>query len=244
MTKRMTARATLAAVAAIALGPLALAGTASAQGETANATALIINGGRTVAADCPPGGGTNSPGGPFGLVTVGALTATCTDAGAQASAATVTVGTLTLGLVQSECTTGPNGTASSSVVVLNDPTGTIAPGTLVTNQVQIIVPLVGTVTLNEPINEPGFRGFNALRITAVGQTIIVAQSRCSTAAPPPAYPLQAALTAGDLGAPPISAGEGDGTPAWLFWLAGAVLVVAAGATFRPGLLGRGRTSDG
>ena len=239
MIKRQAARAALAVVCAMALGVLAPPGTAWAQGENANATGLIFNGGRTAAADCPPGGGANAPGGPFGLVTVGALTATCTDAGAEASAATVTVGTLQLGLVQSQCTTGPTGTASSSVVVI-DGAGGLVPTGIITGPLTVNLGLV-TVSFNEPINEPGFRGFNALHITALGQDIIVAQSRCSTAA---AYPLQAALTAGELGTPPVSAGDGDSTPAWLFWLAGAVLVVAAGTTFRPRLLGRGRTSDG
>lgn len=239
MIKRQTAKAALA-LAAMVLGLFALPGTAWGQGETANATALIFNNGRVVPADCPPGGGAgSSPGGVFGAVTVGVLTASCTDAGAQASAASVTIGTLQLGLVQSQCTTGPNGTASSSVAVISG--GGPLNGQVLTGQTTINAG-VATVSLNEPINEPGFRGFNAVRITALGVAdIIIAQSRCSTAA---AYPLQAALTAGDLGAPPVSAGDGDGTPAWLFWLAGAVLVVAAGATFRPGLLGRGRASDG
>ena len=240
MMRRPTARTGLAAVGAILLATLAWAGSASAQvGSNANATALIFNGGRTVPADCPPGGGGTAPGGPFGLVTVGVLNASCTDAGAQASAASVTLGNLQLGLVQSQCTTGPTGTASSGVLVQNDPSG-VLPAGLVTNTVTLNLGLI-TVVLNEPINEPGFRGFNAVHVTALGQDIIIAQSRCRTTA----YPLNAALTAGtDLGVQPLPGGDGGGAPMWLFGLAAGVLVVAAGATLRPALLRRSHASDG
>ncbi|MDQ4088938.1 MAG: hypothetical protein M3163_01305 [Actinomycetota bacterium] len=240
--KRITVRAGVAVLGAIALAVPAMTGTASAQaGSNANATGLIINGGRIAPADCPPGGGTTAPGGPFGLVTVGALTADCTNAGAEASAATVTVGTLQLGLVQSQCTTGPTGTASSSVAVISG-AGAL-DNTIVTNTVPIDIG-VATVVLNEPINEPGFRGFNALRITLLGQTIIVGQSRCSTAA---AYPLQADLSVGtdtDGGSMSPVSQDAGGAPSWLFWLAAAVLIVAAQATFLPGLLRRRRASHG
>lgn len=63
----------LLAVMALTTG----AGPASAAGEVSNATGLIINGGRTAPANCPPGGSASNPGGTFGLVTVGVLTANC-----------------------------------------------------------------------------------------------------------------------------------------------------------------------
>lgn len=237
MTKRPTAQTGLAAVGAIILASLAWAGSASAQvGSNASSTALIINGGRIAPADCPPGGGATEPGGTFGLVTVGVLNASCTDLGAQASAASVTLGTLQLGLVQSQCTTGPLGTASSSVVDIN---GNPVVGPLSLD----LGPVLGIaqVVVNEQFNEGGFRVVNALRITVLGQTIIVAQSRCSTAG----YPLNAALTAEtDLGVQPLSGGDGGGAPMWLFGLAAGVLVIAAAATLRRGMLRGNHASNG
>jgi hypothetical protein len=223
------------------MASLGWAGSASAQvpGSNANATALRIDGGRTVPADCPPGGGGTAPGQTAGLVTVGVLNASCTETSAQASAASVNVGTLQLGLVQSQCTTGPTGTASSSVLVVNGAGGLVPTG-LITNTVTVNLG-IATVVLNEPISEPGFRGFNAVHITALGLDVIVAQSRCRTTA----YPLNAALTAGaDLGVQPLPVGDGGGAPMWLFGLAAGVLVVATGATLRPALLRRNHASDG
>jgi len=228
-------------VAAITVGLLGLVGPASAQaGSNASATALIFNGARTVPADCPPGGGGEDAGGTFGLVTVGLLTANCTDLGATASAATVTVGTLQLGLVQSQCTTGPTGTASSSVLVISG--GGALNGQIVTETVTLTVG-DASVTLNEPITEPGFRGFNAVHVRALDQDVIVAQTRCRT----DTYAVQVGIGAGtDLGGQPVPAADegANGAPAWLFWLAAAVLLVAAQATFLPGLLRRRHSSHG
>ncbi len=240
----MSARAGLAVVGAVILGSLALAGTALAgaapPGSNANATGLIVGGGRVATADCPPGGNASNPGGTFGLVTVGLLTAECTNAGANASAAEVTVGTLRLGLVQSQCTTGPTGTASSSVAVIEG--GGALNGTVVSGPATIDLGVI-QVFLNETGEAGGFRFANAVRIVAAGQEIIVAQSRCSTAA----YPLQAGLGVGsDLGGQPVSAADeaGSSAPTWLFVLAAAVLLVAAQATFLPSLLRRRRVSQG
>lgn len=239
--RRLCTRVGLAVIGAMVLGSLSLAGPASAQHGAADAAGLIINGTRTASADCPPDAGGAAPGGGNALVAVGVLTANCTSAGADASAATVTVGTLTLGVVQSQCTTGPNGGASSSVVVISG--GGPLNGTTVTAPVTIDAG-VASVALNETGTANGFRFANAVHITVLNQDIIIAQSRCSTSA---AYPLQASLGAGtDLPATPLSPVSQDGgaAPTWLILVAAGVLLVAAQVTFLPSLLRRRHASQG
>jgi hypothetical protein len=216
-----------AAVLALSVGP------AEAQGEISNASGAIINGGRIAAADCPPGGGAG-PVTPAGatLVNVGAVQANCTNAGAQASAANVTIGNcliqcIELGVLQSECTTGPAGTASSSVVVLNG--GGVLPGGVISGT-QTVNLLGLTIVLNEPINTATTRGFNALHITGLGLDIIVAQSQCTTQM---GYPLSEGIDTNAVAqqlAPASDAGS-DGAPPWLVVTAAAALLIVVNVVF-------------
>lgn len=217
----------MAAVLAVSAGP------AGAQtGSVSNATGIIVNGGRIAPADCPPGGGTNAPGGGSGLVTVGAVNADCTNAGAQASAASATIGTcplscIQLGVLQSQCTTGPGGTASSSVVVLNG--GGVLPGGVISGT-QTVSFLGLTIVLNEPINTATTRGFNALHVTGLGLDIIVAQSQCTTQ---PVYPLSGGIDTNPIVqqlAPGSDAGSGT-APAWLVVSAAAAVLLVVNVVF-------------
>ena len=127
---------------------------------TAHGTGLIINGGGIAPADCPPGGGTGSaPGGSAGLVTVGAVTAACTLNNAQASAVNATIGGgltgIELGVIQSECTTGPGGGVSSSVLVISG--GGVLPGGVISQPITVNLGLL-SITLNEVVNTPTTRG--------------------------------------------------------------------------------------
>ncbi|HEV3402414.1 MAG TPA: hypothetical protein VG078_11385 [Acidimicrobiales bacterium] len=215
-----------AAVLALSVGP------AAAQGEISNATGAIINGGRIAPADCPPGGGSGPvvpPG--AGLVSVGAVQAACTNAGAQASAANATIGTcpacVELGVIQSECTTGPAGTASSSVVVLSG--GGVLPGGLISAYTDVNLGLL-RIQLNEPINTATTRGFNALHVTGLGLDIIVAQSQCTTQA---GYPLSEGIDTNAVAqqlAPAPDAGS-DGAPHWLVITAAAAVLIVVSVVF-------------
>lgn len=231
---RVRGSAAFAGVALLAVMALTTgAGPASAAGETSNATGLIFNGGRTAPADCPPGGSASNPGGTFGLVTVGALTANCTNTSASASAASVTVGTLTLGVVQSQCTVGDGG--SSSVVVISGLPG-VGPG-VISTPLTVNLGLI-TVALNEVTTGGGFVTVNALRITALGQTIIVAQSRCSNAAYPLAVDVaERAVARPDV--PAVTSGLSSMTkpPVWLAAMAVLTFLVAAQTFSLGGVLG-------
>ncbi len=222
-------------VAAIGVGAAALvvtAGPAGAQtGSIANATGIIVNGGRIAPADCPPGGGTNAPGGNFGLVTVGAVTANCTNAGAQASAVNATIGTcpacLQLGLIQSQCTTGPGGTASSSVLVLSGPG--LGQNQVITGTTVVDVGLL-RVVLNEPINTATTRGFNAVHVTGLGVDVIIAQTQCTTQA---GYPLSSGIDTNPVVQKLAPASEvGSGTaPPWLVVSAALAVLLVVNVVF-------------
>lgn len=235
---RVRGSAPFAGVALLAVMALTTgAGPASAAGEISNATGLIFNGGRTATADCPPGGSASNPGGTFGLVTVGVLTANCTNTSASASAASVTVGILTLGVVQSQCTVGDGG--SSSVVVLSAPLG--VPTGLITTPLTISLPGLVTVSLNEVTSGGGFVTVNALRINLLGQEIIVAQSRCSNAAYPLAVDVaERAVARPDV--PAVSSGLSSlaKPPVWLAAMAVLTFLVAAQTFSLGGVLGRRR----
>ncbi len=151
--------------------------------------------------NCPGGPATGDPD-PVGLVTVdvGVVEARCTDNGASASAAGVTIGDplfggIQLGALQSQCTSGPNGTASSSVLVLNGG-GVLTAGVITA---PTTVELLGLrIVLNEVINDGTTRTANALHITGGGLDIIVAQSQCPTTV----YPLRVGVS-GSPGAPAV-----------------------------------------
>ncbi len=155
--------------------------TAPIQGPT-SATGAVLNGGRIAPANCPPGGGTGTaPGMNAGLLRIGALNATCTDTSATASAASVTLAWFRFGLVQSQCTAGPNGTASSAVLVISG-AGMLPDGAVVSTPTSVSIGAL-TIRLNEVITGGTRRTVNALHITAPGVDVIVAQSSCGAAPP-------------------------------------------------------------
>lgn len=177
---------------------------ASAEGERANAAGIVTRDGSTAAANCPPGGTGSSPGGTFEIVGTGALTTSCTDAMATASAASVTLVGLRIGVAQSQCTAA--GPASSSVLVVS---GGGPTSGLVTGPVTIGVG-VTTVKLNELTTTDGFVTVNALHINMPGGAdIVVSQSRCmaTTAHPHPTT---------------------SGSPGWLLVVAVLTGIISAG----------------
>jgi hypothetical protein len=148
------------------------------------AAGAILNGGGITTVSCPPGGrAATAPGLSAGLLSIGVLDAACSDTSATASAASVTLGMFRFGLVQSQCATGPNGTASSAVLVVNG-AGILADNALISMPTSVGFGAL-TVTLNEVITAGGTRTVNALHVTAPGLDIIVAQSSCNAAAPTP-----------------------------------------------------------
>ncbi len=225
LIRLVTVIAVSAAVVAVSTGP------AGAQGENANATGAIINGGRIAPADCPPGGGAGpvDPGA-NALIDVGVVEAECTSTSARASAANATLlgGALQLGVIQSQCTTGPAGTASSSVLVLNG--AGVLPGGVITQPTTVTLPGLITLTLNEVIETPTTRTVNALHVTGLGLDVIVAQSQCSKAPP---YPLAAGNDTNQVvqEVTPSADSRSDGAPAWLVVTAALALLAVVNVVF-------------
>jgi len=162
------------------------------------------------------------------------LNAFCNSTSAQASAASVSIGAINLGVVQSSCTV--NGTASSSIA------NPVLP------PLTIDIPLLGLVTirLNEITRTGGFVTVNAVHATVVGVDVIIAQSRCASNT---AYPLAVDVAQGGVGQTAAAAGLGGVLPAarppvWLVALAVLSFLGVAQVFSVGGFLGRRRRARG